>query len=128
MEGAADVAVEAVEAPPADGGEEEAPTGVPEAAEAKGSDDKATRRKDANRVSAKKSRERKANALETVRKENDLLKAHVAVLQAAVLAAGGVLPAPPVAAPDAPAGEPAGGGAEGGGDTDAALPIKKQKR
>ena len=118
MEGAADIAVaEPLEAPPSDAG---AVVGVP--VDPAKDADKAARRKDANRVSAKKSRERKAQTLEAVRKENEELKARVAQLEAALAAAEGR----PVPAP--PADALAFGAAEGGADTEAPLPIKKQKR
>jgi hypothetical protein len=121
MEGAdQDVAV--AEALAGDGAEAAA-VGVPESKDA----DKASKRKDANRVSAKKSRERKANAMEVLKKENETLKAQVAQLQHDLAVAQGRA-APGAPPPPADAMLPAAFEVEGGGDTDAALPIKKQKR
>jgi hypothetical protein len=139
MEGAANdivaVAVDAPEDAPAVGEAGGAVVGVPEGGEEAGgtAEDKAARRKDANRVSAKKSRERKAQTLESVKKENDELKAQVAALQVALAAAEGRPPPPPPAAalPSADgllAFDAGGATGETAGDADAALPIKKQKR
>ena len=119
MEGADDVAV--AETPLEDTG---ATGDAPEAEEPKLLDlDKAARRKDANRISAKKSRERKAASMEAVKKENEDLKAEVAALKAQLAALQGHAPHVVHAHADVHAAyEP-----EGGMD-DAALPIKKQKR
>jgi hypothetical protein len=131
MEGAANdivaVAVDAPEDAPAVGDAGGAVVGVPEAEEAGTAEEKAARRKDANRVSAKKSRERKAQTLDSVKKENEELKAQVAALQSALAIAEGRPPPPPPPAP-VPDGLTDAFDAAAGAEADAALPIKKQKR
>ena len=126
MEGAADVAVAEVPLDDADA-DADADAGATgdHAPEPKLMDlDKAARRKDANRISAKKSRERKAQSMEMVRKENDDLRAEVAALKAQLAALQGhhAPHATHVVADTHAAYEH-----EGGLD-DAALPIQKQKR
>jgi hypothetical protein len=124
MEGAADVAVAEPEIAPEEE-DEEGGGGGEESGEPKLLDqDKAARRKDANRISAKKSRERKAMGMEAVKKENEDLKAEVAALKAQIAVLQGHAPH----AHAAPAHVHAAYDHEGAGDNDAALPIKKQKR
>ena len=126
MEGAAEVVIaEPLESPAAHVGEGGGDS-APHSGRGGGSvdADKAARRKDANRASAKKSRERKAQTLEQVKTENETLKARVAQLEAQLAVAEGR----PPPAPPAPAADALLPFTEGAGDTDAALPIKKQKR
>ena len=124
MEGAADVAVAEVPLDDADADAEAGATGQ-HSPEPKLLDlDKAARRKDANRISAKKSRERKAQSMEMVKKENEDLRAEVAALKAQLAALQGHhAPHAQHVAVDAHAAYEHEGGLD-----DAALPIKKQKR
>lgn len=124
MEGAAEVAVNEPEPEvPLEeeaGAEEEEDDG----GDAKPQDmDKAARRKDANRISAKKSRERKAIGMEAVKKENEDLHAEVAQLKAQLAALQGHAPPPAHHASEHGAYDH-----DAAAEHDAALPIKKQKR